>query len=410
MNEIYYFTFIILILLNLDAWAKGGGDGPKPKKDARIIRKQLKKNLKGAEANYVFDLRGDYYNTSFLSDENTTKFNDIADIFLQETGYQVSFINVQDYLMNGTESKEDLERIRDEYIRGLEENVPDDAVYFLLIPQTDVNLEGILETQFTFNVLIGAGVDMTILDNYMKSLGLGEDEYAELIFVSLVQKILLSKKFNNASLAISATIIFFMKGDYEPEIFFLSYGTKTIRRYFQASYYYGMECNATCVMYFLQSYGLIPPDMPRRKFEYLFTSLKPNLNKDVFRDDMDLGSKKSSELIVLYNDVLFKPQTLIHDEAFLTGVPTKGISPESGYSTNGTGLYTICEKFNNYKDEYGDRRLAGFHEKYEYEEGYEELFSKKLEKIYDKLRKGLNANYFRKHVVFVGIYYGIFKL
>jgi len=65
-----------------------------------------------------------------------------------------------------------------------------------------------LETQFTFNVLIGAGVDMTILDNYMKNLGLGEEEYAELNFASLVQKILLSRKFNNANLAISATIIF----------------------------------------------------------------------------------------------------------------------------------------------------------------------------------------------------------
>jgi len=90
MNRIYYLTFIILTL-SFDAWAKGTGYGPNPKKDARIIRKQLKKNLKGGESNYVFDLRGDYYNTSFLSDENTTKFNDIADMFLKETGYQIFF-------------------------------------------------------------------------------------------------------------------------------------------------------------------------------------------------------------------------------------------------------------------------------------------------------------------------------
>jgi len=216
MNKIYYFTFTIFILLNFDVWAKGG-DGPNPKKDARIIKKQLKKNLKGGEANYVFDLRGDYYNTSFLSDENTTKFNDIADIFLQETGYQVSFINVQDYLMNGTESKEDLERIRDEYIRGLEENIPEDGVYFLLIPQTDVNLEGILETQFTFNVLIGAGVDITILNDFIKNRLLGNNEEEEVIepdFIKVMQIVLLSQKFNNANLAISATIVVLETGKY----------------------------------------------------------------------------------------------------------------------------------------------------------------------------------------------------
>jgi hypothetical protein len=38
---------------------------------------------------------------------------------------------------------------------------------------------------------------------------------------------------------------------------------------------YGMTCYGTAVMYMIQSYGLMPPDMTREEFEYAFTPLNP---------------------------------------------------------------------------------------------------------------------------------------
>lgn len=38
---------------------------------------------------------------------------------------------------------------------------------------------------------------------------------------------------------------------------------------------YGMTCYGTAVMYMIQSYGLVPPDMTREEFEYAFTPLNP---------------------------------------------------------------------------------------------------------------------------------------
>jgi len=414
MNKIYYFTFTILILLNFDVWAKGG-DGHNPKKDARIIKKQLKKNLKGAEANYVFDLRGDYYNTSFLSDENKTKFNDIADIFFQETGYRFSFINVQDYLMNGTESKEDLERIRDEYIKGLEENVPDDAVYFLLIPQTDVNLEGILETQFTFNVLIGTEVDTTVLNDFMKNRHLENDEenQEEKIdprAIYIFQNMLLSQKFNNANLALSTTIVVLETGgvlDVNTEKYFFSYGRKPLKRYLQATAHgkgtYGIDCSACSVMYFLQNYGLIPPNTTRRYFEYLFTSLKSEIDIKLYTAQMDSeeGKKKEKSFEpVNHPDGLFlKPKEIITDINFLRGVPGTGISPK--YDDKGGRLIKICRDFL----EHGYHNpLNEFHDKV----ACSELFAnsgKNLINIYNHLTLGLKASYFERHVILVGIYH-----
>jgi hypothetical protein len=67
---------------------------------------------------------------------------------------------------------------------------------------------------------------------------------------------------------------------FEEEKSFQSGGYKRITRYFQALRYgkdvYGMECNPCCVMYFLQNYGLIPPNISRKQFEYAFTPLNPD--------------------------------------------------------------------------------------------------------------------------------------
>ena len=72
-----------------------------------------------------------------------------------------------------------------------------------------------------------------------------------------------------------------------------------IIRYYQALSYgknvYGMDCNACCVMYFLQNYGLIPSDIPRKAFEYLFTSLNPSPSVD---DKTAYAIPKSKEELI----------------------------------------------------------------------------------------------------------------
>jgi len=65
------------------------------------------------------------------------------------------------------------------------------------------------------------------------------------------------------------------KKNYQEEFFV---GWRGIKRYYQALYYenkyggvhYGMECNGTTIMYFLQNLGLYPIEMTRKEFEYAF--------------------------------------------------------------------------------------------------------------------------------------------
>lgn len=49
----------------------------------------------------------------------------------------------------------------------------------------------------------------------------------------------------------------------------------TITRPEQVLYEYGITCYGTSVMFMLQSYGLVPPDMTRTEFEHAFTPLNP---------------------------------------------------------------------------------------------------------------------------------------
>jgi hypothetical protein len=51
--------------------------------------------------------------------------------------------------------------------------------------------------------------------------------------------------------------------------------SQTITRPEQVLYEYGMTCYGTSVLFMLQSYGLVPPDMTRTEFEHAFTPLNP---------------------------------------------------------------------------------------------------------------------------------------
>ena len=72
---------------------------------------------------------------------------------------------------------------------------------------------------------------------------------------------------------------------YEPPFASSGYGVKTregwpalvetIQRSKQVLEEYGMTCYASAIMYMIQSYGLIPPEMSRMEFEHAFTPLIP---------------------------------------------------------------------------------------------------------------------------------------
>jgi hypothetical protein len=57
---------------------------------------------------------------------------------------------------------------------------------------------------------------------------------------------------------------------------------------------YGMTCYGTSVMYMIQSYGLVPPDMTREEFEYAFTPLNPKKPGDAKTDPIRVAGKEQA--------------------------------------------------------------------------------------------------------------------
>lgn len=101
-----------------------------------------------------------------------------------------------------------------------------------------------------------------------------------------------------------------MQNSFSPqkENYFYSCGyNQGLRRYYQALAFdkevYGMECNATTVMYMLQSCGLITAKMSRKDFEHIFTPLNPYYSKDDILND--ISPKDESRKIIL--DGLYLP-------------------------------------------------------------------------------------------------------
>jgi hypothetical protein len=72
--------------------------------------------------------------------------------------------------------------------------------------------------------------------------------------------------------------------------------TEKITRPEQVLSTYGITCYGTSVMFMLQSYGLVPPDMTREEFEYAFTPLNPKSDKhsDPKTDDIQVAGKTQS--------------------------------------------------------------------------------------------------------------------
>lgn len=202
---------------------------------------------------------------------------------------------------------------------------------------------------------------------------------------------------------------------FDKEESFLSSGKNNLRRYYQALYYgegvYGMECNACCMMYYLQSYGLIPP-IKRKRFEYAFTPLKPK--RDVYAKS---ESDSKASIIFIPNkenpnrqyeaeegnlmqvvpdiyDSFFKNPSL-----FLRGYKDGGaIFPH--LSDSQATLFGIFKKIYDLSLKQGYSFLRKNH----LQKAVNEVLSDKIKNKYAALVNGIQSeSYFDKHCIMVGL-------
>jgi hypothetical protein len=215
--------------------------------------------------------------------------------------------------------------------------------------------------------------------------------------------------------------------EFDPELSFNSSGKKSLRRYYQALKYdslrnnkppfvYGMDCNACCVMYFLQNFGLIPPNISRKQFEYVFTVLNPpKAVKPLSSTDLKdpaynpNPSPKSDEGIKINND-FFKP---IDFDIFAVAFPNGSegfLRGSSGaifphLSNSHRMLFNIMKAFYDLSFKKGYEALQKYHNPI-----LREFFSQSeilIKNLYQELSEGaFSEDYFKQgFAIFVAVDY-----
>lgn len=234
------------------------------------------------------------------------------------------------------------------------------------------------------------------------------------------------------------------------EDFFTSKGITKFHRYFQALYYknitsatsengvYGLECNACCIMYMLQNYGLIPPDLTRKEFEQVFTELTPffdrhSLVSEHEKIDVNTGAKVpirkkdySFKVFVKrnpYNNYfenessyfrLYEVSNVLNDDKIFNSVDIQGVHGATNFfrGRHGSGdiispispkslfqMSKICQNFYNLKNLHNFQFLSNFHKikpsQFHFKNMYKELQEGKL------TNEQLN-----KYPILIGVYYG----
>lgn len=204
----------------------------------------------------------------------------------------------------------------------------------------------------------------------------------------------------------------------DKENFFISSGNPSLKRYYQAIKYngsYGMDCNACCLMYFLQSYGLIPPFMNRKQFEYAFTPLYPNFKKHIKVDEIEVYTKDKSIKLV-GEDSIFSP--ISSPDKYVLPVNSKildGVFPNTEFFCRGRKgggaifpttsegakqLLTFCDKFYDLSKEKGYEFMQEFRKS-----SYFNLSYMGLKNKYEDLVNGItDKKYFENNVIFIGLY------
>ncbi|MCU0440413.1 MAG: hypothetical protein MUC49_21180 [Raineya sp.] len=137
------------------------------------------------------------------------------------------------------------------------------------------------------------------------------------------------------------------------EKFFM--GWRDIKRYYQALYYgqpfYGMECNGTTIMYFLQNLGLYPIEMTRKEFEYAFIpdahpysyiSPQKKSQTPITINNQNVTNANSGVLPISNDKSLFPSN--VNTQALLGAL---GLGSQSGISVVKQSLNLAISKLNN---------------------------------------------------------------
>jgi hypothetical protein len=191
---------------------------------------------------------------------------------------------------------------------------------------------------------------------------------------------------------------------FEEEKSFQSGGYKRITRYYQALRYgkdvYGMECNPCCVMYFLQNYGLIPPNISRKQFEYAFTPLNPDKKT---QNTQAKQKRKDYSGIYLDNNLII-PKEDLFDNLFPKGASNFLRGREGAvfphWESSHQLLLEICNRFYSL----GRQPKYSFLQDY-LQDGYYSLSYEGINNKYAELVAGItDRKYFEKHVILIGLY------
>ncbi|MCU0440415.1 MAG: hypothetical protein MUC49_21190 [Raineya sp.] len=213
--------------------------------------------------------------------------------------------------------------------------------------------------------------------------------------------------------------------EFDVENFFISNGKNKLKRYRQALFYdpviskdapfvYGMDCNACCTMYFLQSFGLIPPNITRKQFEYLFTvmnpskEVKPKSSTDLKDPAYNPNTSSKGKSDIKINNDFFKP---IEFDIFARAFPNGSESFLRGssgaifphYTSSHKMLFDIMKAFYDLSFKNGYEPLQKYHSPL-----LRELFLQSeilIKNVYQDLSQGVfNENYFiQGFVIFVGL-------
>jgi len=145
MNK-YLFCILLsaFLLFSQSSFAKGGG--PNTKKEAKIIKKQLKRNQLKGESEYLFDFRGEYFDIVSVSEESKDAFNEVAETY-QEKGINVVLIVSKPYL-TGLETREELDEKHKAYVLDIGSRLPKNTLAIVLTSELESSIKEIINVYF----------------------------------------------------------------------------------------------------------------------------------------------------------------------------------------------------------------------------------------------------------------------
>jgi len=146
MNKyLFYIALLAFLLFSQSSFAKGGGRNAK--KEAKIVKKQLKRNQLKGESEYLFDFRGEYFDLISVSEESKDAFNEVAETY-QEKGINVVLIISKPYL-TGLETREELDEKHKAYVLNISSRLPKNTLAIVMTSELESAKKEIINVYFT---------------------------------------------------------------------------------------------------------------------------------------------------------------------------------------------------------------------------------------------------------------------